>query len=300
MKKIFLITLLIVSFVAAGKLHAQTTTVMVPGCTSMSGFSLTTGQPCYDPSDTAWNELHMEPNQAYPNSSFQINTVHQKIGSFLLQNNTGEAITISKLQVGIETGTDVEASDFSNLQVFVDSTQVGSTINSPTTRNEVDINKVIASQGSFVVDIYADLGSQVGHIQTALGGQGIGATSGSTYINYNTFGNNFAASGQVIQLVEPLTNNLNLGALKSSIASLTPLTISKSLSFGESDPEVATLQQYLITNGYLSSSATGYYGMLTKAAVQKLQSDLGITSDGSVVGPRTRAALAKISVSEGK
>lgn len=74
----------------------------------------------------------------------------------------------------------------------------------------------------------------------------------------------------------------------------TPLSISKSLHFGQTDIEIKTLQQYLVTNGYLLASPTGYYGILTQSAVRKLQADLGIDSDGSNVGIRTRTQLSSI------
>lgn len=76
--------------------------------------------------------------------------------------------------------------------------------------------------------------------------------------------------------------------------SMAPLTISQNLAYGQTDPEIKTLQLYLITHGYLSGSATGFYGNLTKAAVKKLQAILGIQSTGVNVGPATRAALQKI------
>jgi peptidoglycan hydrolase-like protein with peptidoglycan-binding domain len=64
------------------------------------------------------------------------------------------------------------------------------------------------------------------------------------------------------------------------------------------DPQVVTLQTYLISKGYLSSQATGYYGTLTEAAVKKLQCEKLSICSGSpesngygAVGPRTRAAL---------
>ena len=61
--------------------------------------------------------------------------------------------------------------------------------------------------------------------------------------------------------------------------------------------DVSALQNYLIANGYLTGSATGYYGRLTRQAVGSLQISLGIlTSSGNLsygyTGPRTRGAIA--------
>ena len=57
--------------------------------------------------------------------------------------------------------------------------------------------------------------------------------------------------------------------------------------------EVKTLQLFLVAKGYLSADPTGYYGAKTKAAVKKFQADNGIVSDGSIVGPATRAAITQ-------
>ncbi len=58
--------------------------------------------------------------------------------------------------------------------------------------------------------------------------------------------------------------------------------------------EVSTLQDFLQTKGYLDSEPTGYFGPLTKRAVQKFQSDSGLISEG-FVGVLTRAKIAEAS-----
>jgi hypothetical protein len=73
------------------------------------------------------------------------------------------------------------------------------------------------------------------------------------------------------------------------------LSINKNLYFGQRDPEVTKLQEYLILKKYLSGQSTGYYGIKTRVAVKKLQAELGIIADGFNVGPKTRAALKKVS-----
>lgn len=82
--------------------------------------------------------------------------------------------------------------------------------------------------------------------------------------------------------------------------------LTHNLSFGKTDAttagEVTKLQDFFAAGGYMNT-ATGYFGPLTEAAVQHWQSSQGIVSSGSPattgygsVGPRSRAALTKCSV----
>ncbi len=107
-----------------------------------------------------------------------------------------------------------------------------------------------------------------------------------------TVGTVAASSVAVTSIASPST----IPATVSPLSSLPPksLTISKNLYYGQRTPEVLTLQQYLIANGYLTVAANGRFGPATQAAVKKLQADLGIRSNGASFGPMTRAALANI------
>ena len=69
-------------------------------------------------------------------------------------------------------------------------------------------------------------------------------------------------------------------------------TFTKFLAVGSTGADVTALQHILITGGYLSGSATGYFGQLTKRAVAAYQSAHGLPPLG-YVGPGTRAALTK-------
>jgi peptidoglycan hydrolase-like protein with peptidoglycan-binding domain len=76
----------------------------------------------------------------------------------------------------------------------------------------------------------------------------------------------------------------------------TPIT--QTLIYDMTDPQVSTLQSYLISKGYLTSQPTGYFGTLTEAAVKKLQceklaicSGTAETTGWGVVGQRTRSLL---------
>ncbi|KKW31881.1 MAG: NLP/P60 protein, partial [Candidatus Kaiserbacteria bacterium GW2011_GWC2_52_8b] len=58
--------------------------------------------------------------------------------------------------------------------------------------------------------------------------------------------------------------------------------------------DVEELQKILIAEGFLNvDSQTGYFGVLTRAAVQAYQKAHGITPQSGYVGPLTRAALNK-------
>lgn len=76
--------------------------------------------------------------------------------------------------------------------------------------------------------------------------------------------------------------------------------ISSQLDFGDRGGEVTELQAYLATNAsiYPEALVTGYYGQLTKAAVERFQTAQGIVSQGTPVttgygrvGPLTRASI---------
>jgi len=76
--------------------------------------------------------------------------------------------------------------------------------------------------------------------------------------------------------------------------------ITSQLDFGDRGTEVTELQTYLSTdaNIYPSKLVTGYFGQLTKAAVERFQTVQGIVSNGTPattgygrVGPLTQAAI---------
>lgn len=75
-------------------------------------------------------------------------------------------------------------------------------------------------------------------------------------------------------------------------------SLSRQLEVGMSGSDVSALQAYLATDAslYPEGLVTGYYGVLTRAAVMRFQSANGIPSVGRV-GPLTLAALnARIGV----
>lgn len=84
------------------------------------------------------------------------------------------------------------------------------------------------------------------------------------------------------------------------------LSLGRTLRLGMSGEDVAKLQQLLIKAGLLAEGkATGYFGALTEAAVEKWQAAQGIVSSGDaastgfgVVGPKTRTAILTVCKSE--
>lgn len=68
--------------------------------------------------------------------------------------------------------------------------------------------------------------------------------------------------------------------------------VTNNLSYRSRGEQVTLLQNALIERGYLSGSATGFFGVLTLKAVKDFQRANNITPTG-FVGPLTRAALIK-------
>ena len=66
------------------------------------------------------------------------------------------------------------------------------------------------------------------------------------------------------------------------IGSGTPMCrkFARALSVGAKGDDVKDLQEMLHERGYLSASSTGYFGMVTKAAVAKFQKDGGLNPSG--------------------
>ena len=70
-----------------------------------------------------------------------------------------------------------------------------------------------------------------------------------------------------------------------------------SLDVGASNANVATLQNVLIQNGYLTGPATGYFGTKTQSALKAFQTKSGLPVVGRM-GPKTAAAIAQIAVTD--
>jgi len=89
--------------------------------------------------------------------------------------------------------------------------------------------------------------------------------------------------------------------LVNAMAQLQCVQLNRMLRHGSRGDDVKELQRSLIARGHLEEgNDTGFFGMLTRKAVQKLQEEQGIASSGDensngfgAVGPRTRGILSR-------
>jgi hypothetical protein len=73
-------------------------------------------------------------------------------------------------------------------------------------------------------------------------------------------------------------------------------TFTKNLTVGSKGAEVSALQDFLASKGFLTATARGYFGLLTKAALAKYQASVGITPASGYFGAITRAQINQSSV----
>ena len=87
-------------------------------------------------------------------------------------------------------------------------------------------------------------------------------------------------------------------AVLSGIAQATSLKLERTLFIGTRGDDVVALQRFLIQQGHLASgNDIGYFGPLTRGAVQSFQKTHGIIFSGpayGIVGPLTRAKIFEI------
>ncbi|MCC7004707.1 peptidoglycan-binding protein [Candidatus Nomurabacteria bacterium] len=86
-----------------------------------------------------------------------------------------------------------------------------------------------------------------------------------------------------------------IAQLQSQIAALSggssASALTSNLTVGSTGAEVTALQNFLASKGYLSATARGYFGALTKAALAAYQTANGISPAAGYFGPVTRAAV---------
>ncbi len=163
----------------------------------------------------------------------------------------------------------------------------------------------ISSSNNFQTGTYqAGVGAQSGVIGASGTVSGTGAhtssgvvpaqSSGSQTGSINIDAQANAAKSQTNSYGSTGTGSATVGTLSATAAPGT-FTFTHVLQYGEKGDEVKKFQLWLNTKGYLAlDNATGFYGMKTVAGVKALQIANGVpTGDGTAVGPKTQAAIAK-------
>lgn len=85
----------------------------------------------------------------------------------------------------------------------------------------------------------------------------------------------------------------DIGAFESSsVLGTFTYNFTLTLKYSSSGNEVKELQKILISNGYLTGTPDGIYGILTLNAVKEYQKANGLTPDG-IIGPSTREILSR-------
>lgn len=91
--------------------------------------------------------------------------------------------------------------------------------------------------------------------------------------------------------------NLNSAVAQTATPQFLCTNLSYNMTIGSRDyateGEVSKLQIFLINAGFLNHSATGYFGVLTRAAVANYQTANNIYPNVGYLGPVTRAAINK-------
>lgn len=107
---------------------------------------------------------------------------------------------------------------------------------------------------------------------------------------WGTKGNGFIKFSEVENIIRDATVIIDLPNDLKERAKLTQYIFLTDLKLGMRNDAVKQLQKRLIEMGFLNSDITGYFGNLTKIAVQQYQYVRGIMTTGTV-GPLTRKAL---------
>ncbi len=92
----------------------------------------------------------------------------------------------------------------------------------------------------------------------------------------------------------PLTDQFETDTVQAECVNL-KYNLSHRSRDARTNDEVSLLQDFLISEGYLSSNPTGFFGLMTVSAVKKFQSAVGIGSAGTPgygnIGPKSRAKI---------
>ena len=101
----------------------------------------------------------------------------------------------------------------------------------------------------------------------------------------------FGADSSTIANVQASLTGGTPSSTTTTTTTTTTCTFTKDLTLKSTGTEVTGLQQALIANGYMTGSATGYFGPITQAAVIKWQKASGVTPAAGYFGAKSRAAF---------
>ncbi len=129
---------------------------------------------------------------------------------------------------------------------------------------------------------------------TDLAGNAPGATASTANYVVNTlvtsagggFGGNANNNAQANAPTTPATN------VNGQVLGVAATNIVSDLRPGRRGEEVSNLQKMLINQGFMSGTPTGFFGVVTRAAVAKWQAKNGLPATG-FFGPLSRAFLSK-------
>ncbi|MDB4939613.1 MAG: baaA1 [Candidatus Doudnabacteria bacterium] len=165
------------------------------------------------------------------------NNQNVKLGSFVLQSSNSEPIRLTSMTVGISGSAAL--TNLTNLKVFVNGTQVGNTVGSPTASNSFSPNVTIPVSSSGTVDIFGDLGSATtGTEITTLTVTSIGQNSNQTSTSLPITGQTMTVA------VATVTNPPTIVASASTQAQY----IAAGTASGVTDASVASFN-FLATSG---------------------------------------------------
>lgn len=209
--------------------------------------------------------LSLSANPGFQSQIALANTVNQKIGSFILQAGSAEAVKVSNIAVGLATST-ATLSHLNNLYITDNTSPITSIQNT----NNFPVSYTIPVNGSKTFDVFADLGANI--------------TAGSTTATYITVTANGASTNNSVGgIVQGQTITVQAGALGApSLVSNDPLSqlVVGGTSF------VAAKYKFTASNGNATISD------LTIAVTDTATSSLDTTAVASVtVGGVTAAPV---------
>ncbi len=220
-------------------------------------------------------------NTAYINQSFYTNSTHKKIASFTIQAGGSQGVHVNNFQMdfsGYNPGS-IAPTGISNLGIYSNGVQLGSTIATVLTINNVPMNFNIVAGNTSVIDVYADLGSSAGSLIVPLNASGIGLVSGTTFstqtMNGQTITVKIPTPPQIFGVSGPSSLGPNqMGTWTVSSHDNNTGTLQYAVNWGESDPNYYPQSTSVFTHAYktvgtytatyiVTNTATGQYTQKT-------------------------------------